>query len=89
MNYGFINLDNDANEVPLAVFLKKEDPLFEIKLKLINEQKPFMKFRVVDTLGEKIMCEFISWLRYVEYEGDAAVLYLAKNDAISEAQRKR
>lgn len=48
-----------------------------------------MKFRVVDTLGEKIMYEFISWLRYVEFEGDAAVLYLAKNEAISEAQKKR
>ena len=89
MNYGFINLDNDANEVPISVYLKKEDPLFEIKLKLINEQKPFMKFRVVDTLGEKIMYEFISWLRYVEFEGDAALLYLAKNDAIGEAQKKR
>jgi hypothetical protein len=37
LNYGFINLDNDANEVPISVYLKKEDPLFEIKLKLINE----------------------------------------------------
>lgn len=75
--------------MPISVFLRKEDPLFEIKLKLINEQKPFMKFRVVDTLSEKVMYEFISWLRYVEFEGDAAVLYLAKNDAISEAQKKR
>ena len=48
-----------------------------------------MKFRVVDTLGEKIMYEFISWLRYVEFDGDAALLYLAKNDAIGEAQKKR
>lgn len=75
--------------MPISVPLRKEDPLLEIKLKLINEQKAFMKFRVVDTLGEKIMYEFISWLRYVEFEGDAAVLYLAKNEAISEAQKRR
>ena len=42
-----------------------------------------MKFRVIDNLGEKIMCEFISWLRYVEFEGDAADLYSAKNEELN------
>ena len=43
-----------------------------------------MKFRVVDNLEEKVMAEFLSWVRYSEYEGDLAVLYLAKNEAINE-----
>ena len=90
LNYGFINLNNDANEVPLIVQLNKEDPGYEIKMKLINEnQKNFLKFRVVDNLEERVMAEFLSWLRYSEYEGDLAVLYLAKNEAINEYQRKR
>ena len=90
LNYGFINLNNDANEVPLIVHLNKEDPGYEIKMKLINEnQKNFLKFRVVDNLQDRVMAEFLSWLRYSEYEGDLAVLYLAKNEAINEYQRKR
>jgi protein-histidine N-methyltransferase len=90
LNYGFINLNNDANEVPLIVHLNKEDPGYEIKMKLINEnQKNFLKFRVVDNLEDRVMAEFLSWLRYSEYEGDLAVLYLAKNEAINEYQRKR
>jgi len=90
LNYGFINLNNDANEVPLLVQLNKEDPGYEIKMKLINEtQKNFLKFRVVDNLEDRVMAEFLSWLRYSEYEGDLAVLYLAKNEAINEYQRKR
>ena len=48
-----------------------------------------MKFRVVENLEEKVMMEFISWIRYAEFEGDLAVLYLAKNEAINEYQRKR
>ena len=89
LNYGFINLNNDANEVPLLVQLNKEDPGYEIKMKLINEtQKNFLKFRVVDNLEDRVMAEFLSWLRYSEYEGDLAVLYLAKNEAINEYQRK-
>jgi hypothetical protein len=83
-------LNNDANEVPLLVQLNKEDPGYEIKMKLINEtQKNFLKFRVVDNLEDRVMAEFLSWLRYSEYEGDLAVLYLAKNEAINEYQRKR
>jgi len=89
LNYGFINLNNDANEVPLIVNLDPEDPGFDIKLKLINENRPFMKFRVVDNLDEKVMTEFLSWVRYVEFRGDLAKLYLAKNEALAEAQKKR
>jgi histone-lysine N-methyltransferase SETD3 len=85
LNYGFINLNNDANEVPLIVFLNKEDPGYDIKMKLINEQTKYhIKFRVVENLEEKVMQEFLSWLRYVEYDGDLALLYLAKNEAIND-----
>jgi len=69
----------------LVVYLDKEnDPGYEMKLNLINEVKPFQKYRVVDNLEEKVMDEFLSWLRYVTYDGDLAALYLAKNEAINE-----
>jgi len=55
MNYGFINHNNDANEVPLFIYINKDDPGAEIKMKLINETKGYMKFRVVDNLEEKVM----------------------------------
>uniref|UniRef100_A0A7S3N3N8 Rubisco LSMT substrate-binding domain-containing protein n=1 Tax=Strombidium inclinatum TaxID=197538 RepID=A0A7S3N3N8_9SPIT len=89
LNYGFINPGNDANEVPLVIYLNQADSGYDIKMKLINEAKPFQKFRVVDNLDEKVMNEFLSWIRYVEFDGDLAQLYLAKNEAITEAQRRR
>ena len=89
LNYGFINLNNDANEVPMLVYLNKNDQAFDVKLKLINETKPFTKFRVVENLDERVMTEFISWVRFVEFDGDMAQLYLAKNEAINEHQRRR
>jgi hypothetical protein len=66
-----------------------EDPAYEFKMQLINESKPFMKFRVVDDLEEKVMSDFISWIRYVTFEGDAALLVLAKNDAINEHKKRK
>lgn len=91
LNYGFINQPNDANEVPIIVHLNKEkDPnAFDIKMNLINEKQPFKKFRVVDNLEEKVMHDFLSWIRYVEYDEDMAQLYLYKNEAIIEAQKKK
>jgi len=84
LNYGFINLNNDANEVPMLIYLNKNDQAFDVKLKLINETKPWTKFRVVENLDERVMTEFISWVRFTEFDGDMAQLYLAKNEAINE-----
>mgnify|MGYP006095830559 CR=1 FL=1 len=44
---------------------------------------------MVDNLEERVMSEFLSWVRYVEFDGDLATLYLAKNEAILEYQKKR
>ena len=35
------------------------------------------------------MREFISWSRYVEFDEDLAMLYLEKNEAVIEAQKRR
>lgn len=91
LNYGFINQPNDANEVPIIVTLDKEKDqvAYDIKMQLISKTKDFQKFRVVENLEEKVMKEFISWLRYAEFDGDMAQLYLYKNEALIEAQKKK
>lgn len=52
----------------------------EVKMKLADQKEPFKKFRLVDNLDEKVMLEFISWCRYVEYEGDMNQLYFYKKN---------
>ena len=89
LNYGFINLNNDANEVPIVVRFDPEDPGYEIKVKLKNDKKDSMKFRVVDNLQDQVMLDFISFLRYTYFDGDLAQLYLAKNVANTDARNRR
>ena len=38
LNYGFVNLNNDSDKVPMTVFLNKDDPLYALKSELINEK---------------------------------------------------
>jgi hypothetical protein len=42
---------------------------------MIKDHTDMKKFRVVDNLEEKIMAEFFSWLRFVEYDENIALLY--------------
>ena len=81
LNYGFINPNNDANEVPIYVKFSQSDPGYDIKVKLRNDRKDFQKFRVVDNLHEQVMNDFLGFIRYQSYDGDLAYLYLAKNNA--------
>ena|ERR1700689_2212888 len=75
LNYGFINLNNDANEFPFKIYYNLEDPLVNVKKEMINDLADFKKFRVVDNLEDKIMHEFLSWLRFVEYDENIALMY--------------
>jgi len=77
LNYGFINENNDANEVPIKIYLDEDDPLHSTKLKLINFSDPKI-IRVSEDLSEKNMVDFFSYLRIVEYKGDPMELYKCK-----------
>jgi hypothetical protein len=88
LNYGFININNDANEVPISINIDEKQEQYSLKMNLLNSSKSYLKFRVVDNLEEPVMSEFISWMRFVAYEGDMTALYLAKNEAMIEAQKK-
>lgn len=74
MNYGFINLNNDANEVPIKVFYNEDDKLKQVKQDMIKDNAEFKKFRVVENLNDRIMHEFLSWLRFVEYDENIMLL---------------
>ena len=85
LNYGFINLNNDADEVPLKVFYNKDDPCIHIKKEIINDSSDYKKFRVMESLTERVMHEFFSWLRFVEFDENVTLLYQYKGAAISAA----
>ena len=85
MNYGFINLNNDANEVPIKVHYNTDDQFIAVKKEMINDNSDFKKFRVVENLEDKVMHEFISWLRFVEFDENIALIYQYKGAAISAA----
>lgn len=75
LNYGFINLNNDANEFPLKIYYNVDDSLKGVKQEMINDPAEFKKFRVVENLEDKVMHEFLSWLRFVEYDENIALMY--------------
>jgi histone-lysine N-methyltransferase SETD3 len=88
MNYGFINLDNDANEVPVRVYYNDEDPHKENKKQMLSDKSSFRKFRVVDNFEDRVMYEFMSWVRFIEFDENMAKMYEFKG-AAQQAQRGR
>lgn len=81
LNYGFINLNNDANEVPIKVYYNDDDQYLQMKKEMVPEKANFRKFRVVENLEDRIMYEFMSWIRFVEYDENMAKMYEFKGAA--------
>lgn len=77
LNYGFINLNNDANEFPLVVRLMPHHPHFELKYKMIKEE--CRTFRVMTDFTEQIMPKFMSFLRFVEFDGNLNIFHLMQD----------
>jgi len=75
LNYGFINLNNDANEVPIRIYYNPDDKMKQVKQDMIKDTAEFKKFRVVDNFNERVMQEFLSWLRFVEYDENIMLIY--------------
>lgn len=55
LNYGFINLNNDANEVPIKIYYNPDDALKQVKKDMIGDSSEFKKFRVVENLDDRVM----------------------------------
>lgn len=74
LNYGFIVENNDGNEVPLKIFYPESDDKKDMKKEMISDHSDFKKFRVTDNFNEGSMHEFMSWMRFVEYDENITLL---------------
>ena len=77
LNYGFINLNNDANEYPFIVKMAEDDKFATQKTEILNQQVQ-RTFRVQVNFEESIMNRFISFLRFTEFDENIAYLYQLK-----------
>ena len=75
LNYGFIVENNDANEVPIKIYFNHDDPHVQMKKQMISNTAEFKKFRTSEDFNEKVMTECFSWLRFVEFDENIALLY--------------
>ena len=75
LNYGFINLDNDANEYPFTVKMDDEALYAQQKMEILNTGLVQRTFRVQINFEEPIMNKFVSFLRFTEFDENIALLY--------------
>jgi len=57
----------------------------QVKQDMIKDHSEFKKFRVVENFEDKIMHEFLSWLRFVEYDENITLIYQYQGAAIQAA----
>lgn len=74
LNYGFINLENDANEFPLRLKLNDQDPLYKKKVELLGSTPSRRTYRCMTDLEDYTTRKMMSWLRYIEFSGDFNLL---------------
>ena len=68
LNYGFVNLNNEAdNEVAITVTMSADDKLTEQK-RLICKENSSRTFRVMANLDTQIMSRFLSFVRFIEFD---------------------
>lgn len=68
LNYGFINLNNDANEYPYRVGLLNTDLQFKAKLDLLNGSSINRVYRCQADLREEVTQKMLSWMRLITFE---------------------
>ena len=85
LNYGFINLNNDANEFPFKVYFNPDDKFLQIKKDLLLESCDYKKFRITGNFEDKCVFELLSWIRFVEFDENMALIYEHQGAAISAA----
>lgn len=76
LNYGFIVLNNDGNEVALKVPYDDADPLKQAKEQLIGETLGTKTFRIMIAYSETIVQEFLGHLRFIELRDQQKLLHI-------------
>jgi len=74
LNYGFILLQNDGNEVAVKASYKSDDPFLKAKASLMKENLQSKTFRVMGNVEEKNTLEFFSFLRFVNIRDKQTLL---------------
>lgn len=75
LNYGFINLNNDANEYPIEVVIDSNDKHLTQKAEMLGMAVVKRNFRVQAHMCEPVMDRFISFLRFTLFDENIALLY--------------
>ena len=78
LNYGFINLNNDANEYPIKVIMQDDDQYAAQKAEMLGVSVVRKVFRVQAHMQESIMKKFLSYVRFCVFDGNIAVMYQIK-----------
>lgn len=76
LNYGFINMDNDANEVAVAVHFDKDDPSLKQKEEMMMEKAQPKIIRILDNYEENNVLEFFGYLRFISLKDSQKLLVL-------------
>jgi len=76
LNYGFINLDNDANEVAVRVTFDKDDETIHMKEKMLGETATSKTFRILASMEEENTIEFMNYIRFTEIRDKNTLLEL-------------
>ena len=74
LNYGFIVLDNDANECALKVTYRPNDSCIELKEKMVGDALNNKIFRVMASVEEEVVVEFINYIRFTEIRDSNSLL---------------
>jgi hypothetical protein len=71
-------LNNDGNEFPFKLSLDEADPTFNQKNELLGTALAKRTYRVMADLTDETTFKFLSWCRYVEFQGNMMILVQAK-----------
>ena len=72
------NGQNSENTYPMWVDLLPSDPQFDMKKEVFLEESDKGEqslFRLVESLAHETMRDFLSWCRFIVYDGDMNKLY--------------
>ncbi len=74
LNYGFINMNNDANEVALKVSYNHDDETIPMKEKMLGEPVSSRVFRVLANTEDENTVEFMNFIRFTEIKEKSTLL---------------
>lgn len=83
LNYGFINMDNDANEVAIRVIFDQEDETISMKEKMLGEPASSKTFRVLANMEEENTIEFMNFVRFTQIQDKTTLLELMVKKMLS------